>query len=130
MQELAGVIEQIQAWIQIHAPDALENLRGPVSPGQLNELRATLPAETPDDLFQLLALHDGEEMDSWQSILPDSMLLLPTELILKKYNYALSRPRQTLEAVRVFEAGGANRVTGPVISYDHHQGRIPFAAIN
>jgi cell wall assembly regulator SMI1 len=130
MQELASVVGQIEAWIEQHAPEALENLREPASETELEKLRALLPAETPDELFQLLSVHDGEEMDSWNSILPDSMLLLPAELITQSYSYSLSRPVESIEDSLASRAAGIYRASGPVLPIAHHPKRIPFAAIN
>jgi cell wall assembly regulator SMI1 len=72
---VAATWAAIEAWAADERPELVENLRGPVAPGDLAALQATgLPI--PQSLLDSLAVHDGEE-DSDAGFFPQGGRWLP-----------------------------------------------------
>jgi hypothetical protein len=52
---------EIDAWLMSNAPDVARSLRPGATKEQLDSLRKALPAGTPEELFEHLACHDGQD---------------------------------------------------------------------
>lgn len=111
------------------APESVTNLNDGASDEEVAELRAVVP-QAPPELFELLRLHDGEEMIAWTSLFPDGMQLMTVGHLLETARYRKSRPDDIEELALQEQAHPMIRRSGPVKPYFTHPNRIPFAHVN
>jgi cell wall assembly regulator SMI1/predicted DNA-binding WGR domain protein len=62
-RRISTALARIKSWMSKHAPELVENLAGPASVSQLDELEQTLGLVLPPDLRDLWSIHDGQRME-------------------------------------------------------------------
>ena len=125
-----SLLQEIKEWLSENVPGALESLNSSATEWDLRKLKFALPSATPSQIFQLLAVHNGERGDLRNGLLPDGFRLLPVKDILEAYLYALKNPGETPEeGLRLLESR-IRFAKGAVFPICGNAFRIPFAACN
>lgn len=74
--------DAIEQWLAKNSPAALASLRPGASAEDINALAPALGAPLPDELRELLSIHDGQEMAAMCGLL-DGWIFLPASTIVK-----------------------------------------------
>ena len=130
MSDVLAKFELVKQRVEAIAPESVTNLNAGASPDELALLKQVVPI-APQLLFDLLALHDGEEMIAWTSMFPDGMQLMAIDYIVEK-----SRSYQSVKPIFIsnldeFASKSAmDRPRGAVKPVFSSALRVPFAHVN
>jgi cell wall assembly regulator SMI1 len=130
MTSVLAKFQQVKALVESVAPESVTNLNDGASRTELDQLRQVVPFG-PELLFDLLSLHNGEEMIAWTSVFPDGMQLMAIDHIIENSKYCQERPSDPIDNLEeLVEKRVMRRPRGRVKPIFFHSKRVPFAHVN
>ena len=122
--------DEIIELVRSVAPESVGNLNPPATSTEIGMIQREI-LDVPQELLDLLRLHNGEEAISWMSVLPNGMQLMNVSLILEFSSYRRSTKDDFIHNLEELVAGNVmDMPAGPVKPVFSSSRRIPFAQFN